>query len=429
MRSDDNDFVKLLAARTLSTLGDVIVPVAVAFAVLDTMGGGSLEVGIVLSAELFGLLAFVLVGGVLADRYSPLRSMVGSDIASFVVQSIIAALLVTGTMTIPIFSVLLFVKGSASAFFAPASRALLPRLVDRDLLQQANGSLATWSSGALIIGPIVAGLVVVWCGAATAIAVDGLTFAFSAALLSRISITVRVATGGSGPAADGMRLELRAGLREVTARRWLSGSIVMASATALLAAGPLLTMMPIVANRAYGGASGYAWLLSALGAGAVIGGLIARSLQVRRPLLVGHIMLLSFAAAPLALIFSTPIIAAVAAFGLVGISQTMFGTLWNTAVSRAVPPETLGRVSAWDALGSFALRPLGQALGGATAAVVGITPVLWISAAVFVVMPLAVLTVADIRAPLAVLEKRLELSPDMHMHTNGHPELAARTAW
>jgi predicted MFS family arabinose efflux permease len=413
-----NDFPKLLAARTFSTLGDIIASIAVVFAVLDIMGGGSLEVGIVLSAELFGLLAFVLVGGVFADRCSPLRSMIASDAVSFVAQSIIAALLATGTMTIAIFSVLLFLKGSASAFFAPASRALLPRIVDSAALQRANASVATSSSIAVVLGPIVAGVVVVSCGAAAAIALDALTFALSAALLSRMGIAGHVVTGRSGP-GTGMLLELRDGLREVTGRRWLFGSIVVASTTALLAAGPLLTIMPIVADRAYGGAAGYAWLLSALGVGAVLGGLIARSLQVRRPLLVGHVMLLPFAAAPVALIFSPPIIVVAAAFGLVGVSQIMSGTLWNTALCRAVPPNTLGRVSAWDGLGSFALRPLGQALGGAMAGILGLIPVLWISAAVFVVLPLALLTLADIRAPLTVLEKRLELPGDVLMDAKG----------
>jgi MFS family permease len=139
-------------------------------------------------------------------------------------------------------------------------------------------------------------------------------------------------------------------------------------------------------------------------------------------------MLLLFAAAPVVLIFPTPIVAAVAAFGIVGISQTMFGALWNTAVSRAVPRETPGRVSAWDGLGSFAMRPLGQALGGAMAGVVGTTPVLWVSAGIFVVMPCLLLTLADIRAPMALLEKRLEIDPEVYTQANGLPELAARTA-
>ncbi|HEV7808336.1 MAG TPA: MFS transporter [Solirubrobacteraceae bacterium] len=404
MPRTDNAFATLLVARTLSTLGDIMVPIAVAFAVLDTMGGGSLDVGIVLAADVCGLLAFVLVGGVMADRHSPRKSMIGSDVASFVVQGLIAALLVSGAMTIAIFAALLFAKGAASAFFAPASRALLPRIVLPDELQRANGSLAVWTSIAVIVGPLVGGIVVVAAGPAAAIVLDALTFAVSAALLSSMRTAARMTAPASAP-GGGVLCELRGGLREVTARRWLAGSILVASATALLAGGPLLTIMPIVADREYGGAGGYAWLLSALGAGALAGGLIARRLKVLRPLLVAHVMLLSFAAAPLILIGPAPLALAVAAFILAGISQELFGVLWNTAVSRAVPPETLGRVSAWDNLGSLGLRPLGQAVGGAMAGVAGVAPVLCLSACVFIVLPAVLLALPEMRAPIAVLER------------------------
>ena len=74
MRSNTS-FTKLLSARTISTLGDIIVPIAVPFAVLDNLHGSSLDVGVVLAAELAGTFAFILVGGVLADRVFPLARM------------------------------------------------------------------------------------------------------------------------------------------------------------------------------------------------------------------------------------------------------------------------------------------------------------------------------------------------------------------
>jgi len=398
-------FSRLLVARALSTLGDIVVPVAVAFAVLDNMHGGSLAVGVVISAELLGTLSVLLIGGVVADRLFPVRSMIGSDVASVVTQTIIAVLLATGSMTLAVFATLLFIKGLAAGFFRPASQAMLRHVVEPADMQRANALLVASNSAAVIVGPLVAGLLVASWGPATAIMLDAVTFALSAALLARLAPRT---DGAPLTARPGLLTDLRHGVGVIAARRWLWSSILVASLTALMASGPLLTITPIVAHSTYGGPGGYSWLVSALGVGAAAGSLIAARMPVRRPLLVATVMLLVFGAAPLALACSAPIGIAVAGFGLVGASQAMFGTLWSTTINRTVPTEALGRVFALDGFGSFALRPIGQALGGAMAGLFGSGPVLWMTVAVFVAAPLPLLALAEIRAPLAQPATRLD---------------------
>ena len=143
-----------------------------------------------------------------------------------------------------------------------------------------------------------------------------------------------------------------------------------------------------------------------LAAGGVIGGLVAARGATARPFLVAALVLPVLAAAPLTLAGSAPIEAVIFAFAVAGLAQTLAGSLWNAGLCRAVPLEVLGRVSAWDGFAALGLRPLGQALGGAMAGAFGIGSVLWMTTAIFVVMPLPMLALATIRAPLAQLEQQ-----------------------
>src|SRR5215217_557030 len=89
------DFRLLLAAQAVSWLGDRMVPIALAFAVLE-LGGSASEVGIVLAARTLPLVATLLLGGVVADRFSRRSVMVLSDLSRVVTQGLTAVLLIAG---------------------------------------------------------------------------------------------------------------------------------------------------------------------------------------------------------------------------------------------------------------------------------------------------------------------------------------------
>lgn len=396
----------LLAARGFSLLGDLITPVAVAFAVLGPLHGGAAQIGIVLAADFAGGLVFLAAGGVLADRMSPTRLMITSDACSCLIQLMVAVLLAAGSMTLGLFAILLFVKGAVSAFFRPAAQSLLPRITGPEGLQRAQARLGTIAAAAAVAAPLCGGALVVSVGSAGAITVDALTFAISACLLARLPAAPQVAPNPDGAAP--MLGELRQGWKELTARRWLWASIATAAVIEVLGSAPLVTVTPVVADQLYGGATGYSALVSALGAGGVIGGLVAGRLRVRRHVLVAHLLIPPSALAPLALIVKAPLAPALAAYALAGMCQTVFVVLWFTALGRAIPARVLGRVSAWDTVGSFAFRPAGHALGGVLAGAAGVAMVLVAGAAVFVACPLVLLLlVREVRAPLTALEKRV----------------------
>ena len=134
-----------------------------------------------------------------------------------------------------------------------------------------------------------------------------------------------------------------------------------------------------------------------MGIGAILGNVFALRLRVSRPLLASYLLILGtvpglllFALPASALVIAAAEIVAGAVFGLAG-------TFWETTLQKGVPADSLSRVSSYDWMGSTALRPLGLALVGPVAALVGVRATMLAVAAIVVVCTAAILCVADIR--------------------------------
>jgi hypothetical protein len=154
---------------------------------------------------------------------------------------------------------------------------------------------------------------------------------------------------------------------------------------------------PLVAKRDLGGVAAWSLVIATEAAGLMAGGLLGLWYRPRRPLLVATYGM--FAVVPmfvaLAVVAPMPLIMATA-FGA-GAGLETFGVHWDTTVQREVPPEALSRVFAYDALGSFILVPVGQALAGPAASALGLGGAIGLSAAIIGTATLAVLTVRDVR--------------------------------
>ena len=120
-------FRLLFLGQAVSSLGDRLVPVALAFAVLDLTGSVT-DLGIVLAAQTVPLVVFVLLGGVWADRLPRQRVMLGSDAVRALAQGASALLLLEGRAHVWQLAVLQAVYGAAEAFFGPASTAVVPQI-------------------------------------------------------------------------------------------------------------------------------------------------------------------------------------------------------------------------------------------------------------------------------------------------------------
>ena len=392
MRRYPRDFRLLFGSQAVSLLGDGMINVALAFAVLE-VGGAASAVGLVFALRTLPMVGSLLVGGVVADRASRRAVMVGADLVRLAAPGATAALLIGGAAEVWSLAVLAGVSGAATGFYVPAATGLLPALVAPEDLQRANGLRLSAMAGGEVLGPLVAGGLVVAAGAGWAIAIDAATVAVSAALLGRMGAAARAKGAGAGASFLG---DLRDGWRAVRARTWIWATIVSAS-FANLVWGAWTALGPVIADRELGGAGAWGMVLAAMGAGGLAGGVLAIRTPPRRPIVVFALSGVFFAA-PLALLAAGSPLALLAAAALVSGVAMMFGNaVWESTLQREVPADSISRVSAYEWFGSSGLRPVGLAMWGPIAVAIGFTAALWLAFALLVVASLALLLSRDVR--------------------------------
>jgi MFS family permease len=375
----------------ISAIGDRIVAVALPFAVLGLTGSVE-DLGIVLAAQTVPLVAFVLLGGVWADRLPRRAVMLTSDLVRAGAQGASGVLLVTGSAHVGELVALQAVYGTAEAFFVPAEQALLPETVAAADLQQANSLMAISSNVAQVGGPALGGVLVATLGGGWGLAIDAGTFLASAASLS----AMRVAATSPAPRTGAWR-ELRDGWRAVRSRTWLWASI-LEFMVANWVVSPYLVLGPEVARASLGGPGAWAAISTAAGVGALLGGWWGLRWQPRFPLRAMFVTSV-IGTTPVLLLLGAvaPLPALLAASVLSGMSISFFNLVWFTVVQRKIPGAELSRVVSWDALGSYVATPIGLAAAGPLGVALGIPATLYGAAALGAAGTLAVLTVPSVR--------------------------------
>lgn len=393
------DFRLLLGAQAVSVLGDRMVAIALAFAVIE-LGGSASEIGIVLAVRTLPMIGTLLIGGVVADRVSRRAVMVAADLARLLSQGAIGVLLLAGSAEAWMLAVLSGLTGAATGFFNPASTGLLPSIVPPERLQEANGVRATALSGGEIAGPAVAGVLIAAFGPGWALTLDALTFAASALLLLGLRIPEREER--SSPST--FIADLREGWGMFRSLTWVWTFVLAASASNLVW-GAWTTLGPVIAERDLGGAAAWGTVLGAMGIGALVGGLIAVRVRSRRPLVLASLIYALFAI-PFAFLAAGAPVALLAVGSLfAGIAMMLGNSVWEATLMRHVPREALSRVSAYDWFGSIAFQPLGLVIWGPIAALIGISASLWVAFACVIA------TTALLIASPAIRELRDETPP------------------
>jgi MFS family permease len=179
-----------------------MAPVALAFAVLDTSGSAT-DLGVVLAARMVPLLAFLLVGGAVADRFSRRVVLIVSDLGSALTQGAVAVLLLlTHNYALGTVAVLELLNGLLTAFTTPALRGVVPELAGREQLRQTNSLLGTVKNATKVLGPSASGLLVVAVGSGWAIGFDAITFLAAAGCLARLPLSGRAPSRKSNVLGD-----------------------------------------------------------------------------------------------------------------------------------------------------------------------------------------------------------------------------------
>lgn len=387
----ERNFRLLWTGQAVSAAGDSLVLVALAFATLSVAHTAS-ALGAVLAASTFANVIALPLGGVWSDRLPRQLVMLTSDGVRAAVHGVMAVLLITGHAQLWQLVVQAVLYSFAEGFFTPASGALVPQTVSAPHLQQANALMGLSRSATQVRGPAIAGVLVAVLGPGWVFGIDAVTFVVSAISLALLRVP-RVA----GSVRSSFWRELKDGLDAVTTRMWC---LLNLGAHALWNFGfaAFLVLGPIVAQRHLGGASAWGLIGASLGAGAVIGGLIALRIKPSRPLIVANLVGIPSALQLIALAVPLPTAAIMAVCVLGWAGLTLLNAVWFATVPHLIPADVLARATSFDWLLSIIAMPVGFAVSGPVADHIGIQPTLVAAAAIMAVPLLLIVLVPGVRS-------------------------------
>ncbi len=383
----------LLAARTVSIVGNAVAPIALAFAVLD-LTGSPVDLGLVVAARSVANVAVLLFGGVIADRLPRDVVLVATSIGAALTQGAVAALVLTGTATIPLLVVLSVLNGAVAAVSLPTTAAMVPETVPDSLLRPANAVIRLGVNGGTIVGASAgAGLVAV-VGAGWGLAVDALGFAVAAALYAGIRLPRRpAAPGGTRPSVVA---DIREGWVEFSGRRWVWTVVAQFAVLNAAFVGATTVLGPVVADDSFGRAA-WGLVVAAQTVGLALGALVALRWRPRHALGIGVAGMAVAALPVLALGIAPALPTLLVAFALGGVAIELFAVAWDHALQSNVPRSVLSRVYSYDMVGSFVAVPLGEAVVGPVSHAVGTPTTLVGCAAVIVVATAAAASTRSVR--------------------------------
>ncbi|MEU5956970.1 MFS transporter [Streptomyces sp. NPDC047525] len=372
----NRSFRLFFLGRSLSLIGDAVIPAALALAVLRATGSTS-ALALVLGCAMGTKLLLLPLGGVVGDRFNPRTVALASDLVRCVTQLFVGVQLLGGDPQLWHIALAEAIGGAASAFAMPTLSPLITGTVAAKDRHAANALIGVVSSGSRVGGPALAGLLILVAGPGWAFVLDAASFAVSACLL----MAVRLHRVEEPAARRSLRKDLVEGWHEVRSRDWYWTSLVAHSAWNGAAA-VLMTLGPVIAVEELGGEGTWIAILQAGAFGLLAGSLLAGRARPKRPVLVANLGLATYAL-PLALLAAeAPTPAVIAAYGLAQAGLGFLSPVWQTSVQAAIPSGALARVTSYDWLLSLAAMPLAYVLGPLAADAWGTAAPLWIAAAV-----------------------------------------------
>lgn len=384
-------FRLLFTGRTLSALGDAVVPAALAIAISRATGSAS-ALALVLGCAMVPRLLLLPLGGVTADRFDARTVALTTDLVRCAAQLLVALQLIGGTPHLAAIAVAEAVGGTASAFAMPTTAPLVKGTADANLLR-ANSLMASATNATRLAGPALAGALIFTAGPGWAFLLDAASFAASAGLLAVIRV----------PRTPGPRHSLRAdlveGWSEVRARDWYWTSLIAHSVWNGTAA-VLATLGPIVLHERHRDGLWVA-ILEAGSIGLLLGSLVASRARLRRPVLAGNVGLATYALPLLLLAAHAPGWLLIASYGVALGALGFLTPVWETYVYASVPANVLARVTSYDWLLSLAAMPVGYALAPLAARQLGASVPLYVCGALVGAACLGTAAVPGVRNALA----------------------------
>ena len=368
-------YFPLWLGQLVSSFGDTLHYVALVVLVFQLSGEGLAVAGLV-AVEIVPVLVLGPVAGVVIDRFGRKGILVASDLVR-------AALALSLVWPQGVWHAYVVAAGlaAASVFFNPTVNAVIPALTTTEQRLAANS--VSWSTGRLvqILAASIAGGVIAIVGTGPAFALNAASFVLSAVAIS----TLRIPAHAGELAASTKRGlasffgDARAGL-DYARRDFFVSRLLVVQSLASFAVGATGAMLVVLSQRHLGQPpSGFAWLIAAIGAGALIGPLIpnalARDYRNARWLFVPYLIR---GAGDVLIALFTPLPVALAILFVYGLNTSTGMVVFSSTIQGAIPESMRGRVFTLLDVDWSAFRLISLALGGVIADRLGIEPLFWI---------------------------------------------------
>lgn len=385
-------FVKLALARFISNVGNGITPIALSFGILGLPNGSASQLSLVLGSQMIPLLLFMLFGGVVGDRYKRNKIVGGSDILGSAFVMVSATSFIFGFVSIPLLCVMGALFGFLNALWWPAFSGVLPEILPKEELQRGNSVIGLLTNFGYTGGALLGGVIVAFAGSGWALAVDALSFFIAGVLVWTIDLP-RIIRDGSST----MFHQLREGWREFIARKWVVSVVICFTFINLAYESTLGVLGPLAIKESGYGPREWSLILAASTIGMIVTGLALLRFTLSKPLIYGITPMLFMGAWIFSITLSNDIWIPVLISFFAGVAIEIFYVAWSTSMQHNIPEESYSRVISYDALGSYALAPLGLIFIGPLAEQIGTKNALYILAALVFAATISALSVREVR--------------------------------
>lgn len=387
-----NGFTKLASARFISNLGNGITPIALSFGVLGLPNGTASQLSLVLGSQMIPLLLFMLFGGVVGDRYKRNKIVGGSDILGSAFVMVSATSFIFGFVSIPLLCVMGALFGVLNALWWPAFSGVLPEILPKEELQRGNSVIGLLTNFGYTGGALLGGVLVAVAGSGWALAVDALSFFTAGVLVWTIDLP-RISRDDSGT----MFHQLRAGWREFIARKWVVSVVVSFTFINLAYESTLGVLGPLAIKESGYGPREWSLILAVSTVGMIVTGLALLRFTLSKPMIYGITPMLFMSAWIFSITFASNIWIPIVISFFAGVAIEIFYVAWSTSMQHNIPEESYSRVVSYDALGSYALAPIGLIFIGPLAEQIGTKNALFILAALVFAATVSALSVREVR--------------------------------
>jgi MFS family permease len=375
-------------AASVSTLGDGVRLVALPL-LATTLTRDPVLVAMVTLAQGLPWLLFALVSGALVDRLDRRRVMWSVDLVRAAIAITLAITAALGVVTIWLLCVLAFLLGTAQTLFDNAAQAIMPMVVGRDRLEQANSKLF----GAQVVteefvGPPLGALLFAAAVAAPFV-LDASSFLIAALLVLTMPGSFRAAPVGDAPRTR-LRHEIAEGLRWLWHHRLLRTLALMLSVWMLVetATGSIFVLFAL--ETVHVSKTGYGVLFSAGALGSAIGSTLAPRIAARfgdAPSMLAGVVV---NAVGLIVVAAFPHAVVVGVMGAIGGAAALVWNVITVSLRQAlIPDHLLGRVNSVYRFLGWGSMPIGAALGGVVAGVAGLRAPFFMAGGILLVLAVA----------------------------------------